>query len=191
MLSYLDILDLEDSSIRKKIQTRLSRVRGTLMANGKYKPLELEDGKTVTPATTGEYEFFATVTKAGKTLTKTGKVLLFSDPDTMIVQKYKGNMLALLDEINKDAIDRLKASLRQACYVVLQGPEKPIYAQARKLYRDWQKFFDLGQAPSAPDPKQCFDTAQAGYSMISGASDVKYDESKVVGEEEEEEETTE
>lgn len=149
----------------------------------------------VTPSSTGTFEFPVTVKKAGKKVTKTAKVKLYSTSEDLLVQEFKGNMEELLEQWNAGAIAKGKAAARQAAYMVLLGPAKKIYAMAGKMVRDSKSFSEDGSPTISAET--AFGIAKDAYSKggiftTAELNAVEFDASKInVGEEEEETEESE
>lgn len=138
-----------------------------------------------TPKQTGTKVVPVTINKNGKSITKTAKATLYSSAEDLLNQEFHGSLEEMLDVFNQNAEKAAKAVARQACYVVLAGPEKALYAFARKLYKDSVKF------GAEIEPHKAFDLAVASFSHIPEVSDVEYKEEKIVGEDEPEDDETE
>jgi hypothetical protein len=168
----------------KRYQIQPSLARSKRIAQNKEN-INMAFTPKFTPAETGTQDVSVTVKKNGKEITKTAKATLYASAEDLLVKEFHGSMEELLDSFNSLADKAAKAVARQSCYVVLAGPSKALYAFARKLYRDSTKF------GSEITPQKAFDLAVASFAHIPEVSDVEYNESKVVGDEEEEPEEVE
>lgn len=127
-----------------------------------------------------------TVKKGTKSVSKPYEAVQYASGEELLSQEYKGSMTDLLKEWNENSVKAAKAVARQAAYVILQGPSKAIFAMARKMFRDSERFPD-----AVKNPQMFFDMAKSAYvaMKVEGADKVEYDEKKIVGEELDEEES--
>lgn len=151
--------------------------------------------KANTPDVTGDTTVSVSVKKGGKIVTKTAKAKLFASVEELIAEKYNSSMEYLVADLNNIATKAARAVARQAAHVVLAGPAKSVYAEARKAIRFAAKF------DAELSPRDAFERALQMFSYLgdvakeydekTNPSGIVYDESKIVKEDDDEDEENE